>query len=155
GGAKGIGFCLANQLLQKGYNVAVTSRNMEDLQKKYPDKSENLLLIQTDLTSEDSVNQAISNTIKKFNTLDVVVNNAGYAQQGTFETLTHKDFLDNFDINVFAPLRVIRSALPYLRKQCKGHIINISSIVGFNGGYAGWGSYAGTKFSLAGITEAL
>jgi len=58
-------------------------------------------------------------------------------------------------VNFFAPVAVLRHALPHLRRQRSGHIINISSIVGYQGGYAGWGSYVSSKFALAGLTESL
>ena len=90
-----------------------------------------------------------------FGTLDVIVNCAGYAHQGSIEALTEHELRRSFDVNVFAPLAVLRHALPHLRRQRNGHLVNLSSIVGFNGGYAGWGSYAATKFALAGLTEAL
>ena len=85
----------------------------------------------------------------------MVVNNAGYAQQGTVEALSDEELRQNFDVNLFAPLMVLRHALPHLREQRGGHVINIASIVGFQGGYAGWGSYVASKFALAGLTESL
>lgn len=71
-----------------------------------------------------------------------MVNNAGYGQQGRIEALTDAELRRNFDVNVFAPLHVLRHVLPQLRKQRSGHIFNVASIVGFQGGYAGWGSHS-------------
>lgn len=90
-----------------------------------------------------------------YGAVDVVVNNAGYGLQGTVEALTDAELRRNFDVNVFAPLNVLRKMLPQLRRQRSGHVINIASIVGCQGGYAGWGSYVATKFALAGLTESL
>jgi len=84
-----------------------------------------------------------------------VVNNAGYGQQGAVEALSDAELRRNFDVNVFAPLHVLRHSLPHLRRQRSGHIFNVASIVGFQGGYAGWGSYVASKFALAGLTETL
>lgn len=98
---------------------------------------------------------AIDKSIATFGRIDRVVNNAGYGQQGTVEALTDAELRRNFDVNVFAPLHVLRHALPHLRKQRSGHIFNVASIVGFQGGYAGWSSYAATKFAVAGLTESL
>ena len=84
-----------------------------------------------------------------------MVNNAGYGQQGTIEALTDSELRRNFDVNVFAPLHVLRHALPHMRTRRSGHIFNVASIVGFQGGYAGWGSYVASKFALAGLTETL
>jgi NAD(P)-dependent dehydrogenase (short-subunit alcohol dehydrogenase family) len=108
-----------------------------------------------DLTSDQSVRQAIEKAVQTFGTIDVVVNNAGYAQQGTVEALSDDELRQNFEVNFFAPMVVLRHALPHLRSQRNGHIINIASIVGYQGGYAGWGSYVASKFALAGLTESL
>jgi short-subunit dehydrogenase len=84
----------------------------------------------------------------------VIVNNAGYGMGGTVEEFTEKELRQSFDVNVFAPIFVMQAALPFLRKQRKGHIINISSIAGFAAN-TGWAIYAATKFSLSGLTDVL
>lgn len=99
--------------------------------------------------------EAIDATVERFGTIDAVVNNSSYGQQGTVEALSDAEYRRNFELNVFAPLNVLRHALPHLRRQRSGHIVNIASIVGIQGGYAGWSSHAATKFALAGLTEAL
>lgn len=151
GASKGLGLALAQQVLAVGDRVATTSRNLKELQAA----SERFLPLQVDLMSESSVASAIASTVEVFGSLDVVVNCAGYGQQGTFEALSDSELRRNFDVNLFAPLNVLRHALPQLRAQRSGHVINISSIVGFDGGYAGWGSYVASKFALGGVTEAL
>lgn len=114
-----------------------------------------MLPLEVDLRSESDVRDAIDKTMTAFGHIDYVVNNAGYGQQGTIEALTDSELRSNFEINVFAPLHVLRHTLPYLRQQRSGHIFNVASIVGFQGGYAGWGSYVSSKFALAGLTETL
>ncbi|WP_239649111.1 SDR family oxidoreductase [Kosakonia radicincitans] len=155
GAARGVGLSLARQLLAQGDSVAATSRTLQSLQHVPEAQSERFLPLEVDLRSEASVQSAIGKTVARFGRIDVVVNNAGYGQYGALETLSDAELRDNFDINVFAPLHVIRHALPHLREQRCGHIFNIASIVGFQGGYAGWGSYVASKFALAGLTEAL
>lgn len=155
GAARGIGFSLARQALAHGDAVAVTSRTLGSLQQAFGQNNARLLALEVDLSSETSVQAAINKTIANFGRIDRVVNNAGYAQQGTVEALTDAELRQNFDVNVFAPLHVLRHALPHLRAQRSGHIFNVASIVGFQGGYAGWGSYAATKFAVAGLTESL
>lgn len=155
GASKGIGQTLARQLLERGDRVAVTSRTLQSLEAALGPASDRLLPLQVDLTDERSVQSAINQTIARFGRLDVVVNNAGYGQQGTIEALSDTELRKNFDVNLFAPLNVLRYALPQLRRQRSGHIFNIASIVGFQGGYAGWGSYVSSKFALAGLTESL
>ncbi|KIS42096.1 SDR family oxidoreductase [Kosakonia radicincitans] len=155
GAARGVGLSLARQLLARGESVAATSRTLQNLQHVPEAQSERFLPLEVDLRSEASVQSAIGKTIDRFGRIDVVVNNAGYGQYGALETLSDAELRANFDINVFAPLHVIRHVLPHLREQQRGHIFNIASIVGFQGGYAGWGSYVASKFALAGLTEAL
>ncbi|ABC82974.1 SDR family oxidoreductase [Anaeromyxobacter dehalogenans] len=154
GASKGIGRILADALLADGHRVAATSRDRAALEKSSPEAN-GLLALETDLTNAASVKAAIDATVERFGAIDVVVNNAGYGQQGTVEALSDAEYRRNFEVNVFAPLQVLRHALPHMRRQRSGHIVNIASIVGIQGGYAGWSSYAATKFALAGLTESL
>ncbi|WP_310590403.1 SDR family oxidoreductase [Dyadobacter sp. NIV53] len=155
GASKGLGLTLVKELLSQGYQVAATSRTVESLTKEAGASSDNFLPLEVDLVSEESVKKAIDKTVEKFGTIDVVVNNAGYGQFGTLEEITDKAARQNFDINVFGSLNVIRFAMPYLRANRSGRIFNISSIAGFLGNFAGWGIYAATKFAVVGFTEAL
>ncbi|HHG5537220.1 SDR family NAD(P)-dependent oxidoreductase [Pseudomonas aeruginosa] len=156
GASKGIGLSLVKHLLANGHRVVATSRSVEAFNGGLIDIAHDRFLpLAVDLTSETSVAEAIQLTVGAFGSIDVVVNNAGYGQQGTIEGLSDAELRSSFDVNVMAPLHVIRHALPYMRQRKSGHIINISSIVGFNGGYAGWGCYVSTKFALAGMTESL
>ena len=155
GAARGIGLSLARKALASGDAVAATSRTLGSLQQAFPGESANLLPMEVDLGSEASVKAAIEQTITTFGRIDRVVNNAGYGQQGTIEALSDAELRRNFEVNVFAPLHVLRHALPLLRRQRSGHVFNVASIVGFQGGYAGWGSYVASKFALAGLTETL
>lgn len=155
GAARGIGLALARQALAQGDAIVATSRTLASLHLAFDEENPNVLPLEVDLVSETSVQAAIEKTIATFGRIDRVVNNAGYGQQGTIEALTDAELRRNFDVNVFAPLHVLRHVLPYLRDQRSGHIFNVASIVGFQGGYAGWGSYVGSKFALAGLTETL
>lgn len=135
--------------------MAATSRTAASLTKVFGQASNDFLPLEEDLTDDQSVRQAIEQAAQTFGAIDVVVNNAGYAQQGTVEALSDDELRQNFEVNFFAPMVVLRHALPHLRSQRSGHIINIASIVGYQGGYAGWGSYVASKFALAGLTESL
>jgi len=154
GASKGLGLTLVKKLLNKGYAVAATSRNLNDLSKAVGE-FENFLPLSVDLLSEESVEKAISQTISKYGRLDVVVNNAGYGMIGALEELSDQESRENFNVNVFGSLNVIRKVLPQLRKQQSGHIFNISSIGGFSGNFPGFGIYCATKFAVAGFTESL
>ncbi|WP_375507808.1 SDR family oxidoreductase [uncultured Caballeronia sp.] len=155
GASKGIGQTLARQLLARGDRVAATSRTLHSLEAALGPASSRLLLLEVDLTNAKSIQSAVDQTITAFGHLNVVVNNAGYGQQGTIEALSDSELRNNFEVNFFAPFNVVHYVLPHLRRQRAGHIINVASIVGFQGGFAGWGSYVASKFALAGMTESL
>lgn len=153
GASKGLGLSLVKQLLKEGYQVAATSRTIESLEKEIA-ASTAFLPLEVHVTDEKSVSNAISKTLERFGSIDVVVNNAGYGQLGTLEELSDKEARQNFDTNVFGLLNVMRNIMPHLRERKSGHIINISSIAGFLGAFPGWGIYNATKFAVAGLTEA-
>ncbi|SEN13931.1 NADP-dependent 3-hydroxy acid dehydrogenase YdfG [Mucilaginibacter gossypiicola] len=155
GASKGLGLALVKKLLSEGYKVAATSRNLSDLNKAVDAHNGQFLPLAVNLTNEDSVQEAIELAVKTFGKIDVVVNNAGYGLLGGIEELTDREARDNFEINVFGSLNVIRKALPYLRAQKSGHILNVSSIGGFTGAFAGGGIYCATKFAVNGFSETL
>ena len=155
GASKGLGLALVQELLAAGHRVAATSRDAESLHRAVSAETETFLPLQTDLLDESSVARTIEQTTAKWGRLDVVVNNAGYGQLGTLEELSDAEARADFDVNVFGTLNVIRAAMPQLRAQKSGHVFNISSIAGYNGGFAGWGIYSATKFAVAGLSEAL
>ncbi|WP_421831051.1 oxidoreductase [Larkinella sp.] len=155
GASKGLGLSLVKQLLKDGYQVAATSRNLDDLRRAVGPTDDRFLPLAVDLKTESSVAEAIQKTVDQFGQIDVVVNNAGYGLLGSIEELTDEESRENFDVNVFGSLNVIRKALPYLREQKSGHIINISSIGGFTGAFPGFGIYCATKFAVEGFSESL
>jgi short-subunit dehydrogenase len=155
GASQGLGLSLIKQLLATGYRVAATSRSENELQKaagiNYPS---HFLPLKVDLTNAEDIRQSIEKTVASFGTIDVIVNNAGYGMEGTVEELEEKKMRDIFEINVFATIHVIKYALPYLRKQRSGHIINISSVAGFVG-TPGWSIYSATKSAVIAFSEVL
>jgi len=155
GASKGFGLEFINQLLTKGDAVAATSRSLSQLQTAANTTHENFLPLEVDLVNEQSVAKAIDATIAKFGRIDNIVNNAGYGLLGTIEELTDSESRQNFEVNVFGSLNVIRQALPHLRAQRSGHIFNISSIGGFVGDFPGFGIYCATKFAVNGFSESL
>lgn len=121
---------LVKKLLDQGYKVAATSRTKADLEKAVGSHY-NFLPLNLNLSDEKDVKKAISSRIEHFGGLDVIVNNAGYGQVGFIEEVSDELARKNFEANVFGTLNVVRQALPQLRKQKSGHIINFSSIGGF------------------------
>lgn len=154
GASKGFGLELVQQLLAKGEKVAATTRNKSELEKLVPANA-NFLPLEVNLIDENSVGNAIAKTVETFGKLDIIVNNAGYGLLGAVEELSDAEARQNFDVNVFGSLNVIRQALPHLRNQQSGHIFNIASIGGYLGDFPGFGIYCATKFAVIGFTEAL
>lgn len=153
GASKGIGLSLTKQLLSLGHSVAATSRSV-NVFEQFSEYRDRFLELNVDLKSEQSIASSFKKTIEKFGKVDVIVNNAGYGLGGALEELTSDEINENFEVNFFAAVRVVQKALPYLRAQRSGHIINISSIAGFAPGM-GWSMYCAAKFALSGLSEAL
>ncbi|BAP33084.1 short chain dehydrogenase/reductase family oxidoreductase [Chryseobacterium sp. StRB126] len=155
GASKGLGFELVKKLLSEGFRVAATSRTVESLISSFGKSSENFLPLSVNIKDNNDIKSVISKTVEYFGQIDVIVNNAGYGQIGTLEELTDEEARENYAVNVFGTLNVIRNVLPYLREQKSGNIFNISSVGGYSANFPGWGIYCSTKFAVAGFTEAL
>jgi NAD(P)-dependent dehydrogenase (short-subunit alcohol dehydrogenase family) len=153
GASKGLGLTLVKKLLVAGYKVAATSRNIGAL-KEEVGASENFLALEVDLVNEKSVGESIRKTHETFGGLDVIVNNAGYGIGGAVEELSQEEISQSFNINVFGTINVIHHAMPFLRAQRSGYIINISSIAGFAPA-TGWSIYAAAKHAIIGLSETL
>lgn len=155
GASKGMGLSLVKNLLEKGHQVIATSRQLETLKSQIDSKFAPFFLpVEVNLSDEHSIADSLKLGNERFGGIDVVVNNAGYGTGGALEELSAKEIKESFDVNFFAAIRVIQQALPYLRAQKSGHIINISSIAGFAPG-TGWSVYAAAKFAVSGLSEAL
>lgn len=154
GASQGLGLTLVKRLLREGHQVAATSRHQKTLAEAVGTASAAFLPLQVDLSSEASVQEAINHTISTFGRLDVVVNNAGYGIGGSIEELSDAETRQAFDVNVFGTLNVVRQALPQLRQQGAGHLINISSIAALAGA-TGWAVYSATKAAVSAFTEGL
>lgn len=155
GASKGLGLSLVKKLLNEGYGVAATSRSIKSLQDAVGNQSGDFLPLALNLLDEADVKKAIAATINQFGRIDVVVNNAGFGLVGSIEELSDAEVRNNFDVNVFGSLNIIRNVLPQLRKQQRGHIFNVSSIGGFTGNFPAFGIYCATKFAVNGFTESL
>ncbi|WP_192823556.1 oxidoreductase [Rufibacter sp. LB8] len=154
GASKGLGLALAKLVLAKGDKVAATSRNAEALQAQIDGQKDNFLPLQVDITSDKEVKEAVKRCVDTFGRVDVVVNNAGYSLVGSMEEVTDEEFRQTIDVNLFGTVNVIRAAMPYLRAQQSGHILNISSNAGYVG-FAHAASYNAAKFAVVGLSEAL
>ncbi|NUT36946.1 MAG: SDR family NAD(P)-dependent oxidoreductase [Hamadaea sp.] len=130
GSSRGLGRNFVEAALSRGDRVAATARStsgFDDLVSAYGDA---VLPLAMDVTDRDRVFAAVQHAKEHFGRLDVIVNNAGYAQIGAIEELSEKELRDQFETNVFGAIWVIQAALPHLREQGSGHVIQLSSVAG-------------------------
>ena len=154
GTSRGFGREWAIAALDRGDKVAATARDtatLGDLVDKFGDA---ILPIQLDVTDRAADFAAVKQAHEHFGRLDVVVNNAGYGQFGFVEELSEQDARDQIETNVFGALWVTQAALPYLRAQRSGHIIQVSSIGGIVA-FPNVGIYHASKWALEGFSQSL
>ncbi|MDW6020825.1 SDR family oxidoreductase [Mesorhizobium sp. BAC0120] len=154
GSSKGFGRVWAEAALARGDQVAATARDvgtLSDLVKKYGDK---IAAIKLDVTDKAAVDGAIAEADRRFGRLDVVINNAGYGQFGAIEEVSEEDARAQIETNLFGALWVTQAALPIMRAQRSGHIIQISSIGGVNA-FPNIGLYHASKWALEGFSQSL
>ena len=155
GSSRGFGRALATAALAAGDRVVATARNpaqVADLAEQYRDRA---IAVPMDVTDQAAVRTAFESALERFGRLDVVVNNAGYANVAPVETGPEDDFRQQFDTNFWGVYNVSRAAIPVLRKLGGGTVIQFSSIGGRVGGSAGIGSYQAAKFAVDGLTRVL
>ena len=154
GTSKGFGRIWAEAALERGDRVVATARNastLTDLVERYGD---NVLALKLDVTDKPAVEAAIVRAHEHFGRLDVVVNNAGYGLFGMVEEVSEADARAQLETNLFGALWVTQAALPILREQRSGHIIQVSSIGGVNA-FPMVGLYHASKWGLEGMSQAL
>ena len=154
GASRGFGREWTIAALDRGDSVAATARDVSslgDLSAKY---GELLLPIKLDVTDRDADFAAVRQAHDHFGRLDVVVNNAGYGQFGMVEELSEADLRDQLETNVFGALWITQAALPFLREQRSGHIIQVTSIGGISA-FPNVGAYHASKWALEGISQSL
>ena len=149
GASRGLGAKIAEAVLAKGDNLVATARKESAL----PFGPEALKL-PLDVADEAQAGNVVAAALHRFGGVDVLVNNAGYGLLGAIEEASAAEVEAVFRTNVFGLLNVTRAVLPVMRKQGSGHIINMSSLGGYQAS-AGFGIYGSTKFAVEGITEAL
>jgi NAD(P)-dependent dehydrogenase (short-subunit alcohol dehydrogenase family) len=153
GASRGIGALIAEAALADGNAVVAAGRNVAAIAERLGE-SPALLPVALDVTSDAQAKAAVQAAIEKFGRIDVLVNNAGFGLLGAVEESADNDVRRMYDTNVFGLLNVTRAALPTMRANRSGHVINISSVGGYRAA-AGFGVYSSTKFAVEGITEAL
>jgi NAD(P)-dependent dehydrogenase (short-subunit alcohol dehydrogenase family) len=154
GCSTGFGRNLAMEALQQGNQVAVTSRNTDDVKDivtQFPDAA---VAIKLDVTNATEVAAAVKQAQERFGRIDVLVNNAGIGYFGAIEESEEAEYRRMFEINFFGLASVTNAVLPIMRAQRSGHIVNISSVGGLVA-FPGVGFYNATKFAVTGYSESL
>ncbi|WP_418004923.1 SDR family oxidoreductase [Mycobacterium sp. PDNC021] len=154
GTSRGFGREWTAAALERGDKVAATARDVSTLDDLVAEYGDALLPIALDVTDRDADIAAVQAAHEHFGRLDVVVNNAGYGQFGFVEELSEAEARDQIETNVFGALWITQAALPYLRAQGGGHIIQVSSIGGISA-FAGLGAYHASKWALEGFSQSL
>ncbi len=154
GSSRGLGRSLAEAVLAHGDLLVATARNPEQLNDLVSRYGEQMRAVALDVTSPEQARTATATAIDAFGRLDVVVNNAGYANVGSIEETTEEDWRAQIETNLWGVINVTRAALPILRKQRSGHFVQISSIGGRTGS-AGLGPYQTAKWAVEGFSEVL
>ena len=153
GASRGLGALIAQAALDDGNAVVATGRNAAAIAERLGE-SPALLSVALDVTNEAQARAAVEAAVEKFGRIDVLVNNAGFGLLAAVEESSDAEVRHIYETNVFGLLNVTRAVLPVMRRQRSGHVINTSSIVGYQAA-AGVGVYSSTKFAVEGITEAL
>ncbi|MET9271270.1 oxidoreductase [Kribbella sp. NPDC003557] len=155
GSSRGLGRALTEAVLAAGDRVVGTARTpeqLDDLAAKYGDQFRAVAL---DVTDADAARAAVRTAVEEFGGLDVVANNAGYANSASIEEMADDDFRAQVETNLFGVVNVTKAALPVFREQRGGHFLQFSSIGGRAGGTPGMGAYQTAKFAVEGFSEVL
>ncbi|UKB82047.1 SDR family NAD(P)-dependent oxidoreductase [Chryseobacterium sp. MEBOG06] len=154
GASKGFGKTWAEAFLAKGYNVAATARNVEtlnDLKEKYGDS---VLPLTLDVDKREESLSVVQKVHEHFKSIDILINNAGYALTGAVEETNEQEARAQFETNFFGTLWLTQAVLPIMRNQKSGHIIQVSSILGL-ATLPTMGLYNASKFAIEGLSETL
>jgi len=153
GAGRGMGVDITKAALAAGNKVVATGRNIDSVAKALG-KSENLLIAKLDVTNPAGAEAAVNAAVKKFDRIDVLVNNAANFIAGFFEELTQEEIMRQLNASLIGPMIVTRAVLPIMRKQRSGHIISISSTAGLTS-LEFCSAYSASKFGLEGFIHAL
>lgn len=155
GSSRGFGRELAKAVLDSGDKVVATARRPEQLDKLVREYGKDIRAVALDVTDAVAARAAVRTALDEFGALDVVVNNAGYANSAPIEETPDDDFRAQIETNLFGVVNVTKAALSVLREQRSGHFVQFSSIGGRVGGTPGMGAYQTAKWAVEGFSEVL
>lgn len=152
GAGRGLGREIARAALDAGETVVATARFADAVRDAFGEEHERLHALALDITDPEAANSVAVETVARFGAIDVLVNNAGYAELGFFETFTDVEVRRQFEVNLFGTMNVARAIVPHMRERRSGLIVTISSVSGLvsNGGGA---VYSASKFAIEGWME--
>ena len=154
GTSKGFGRVWAEAALARGDSVAATARDTQTLAPLLERYADRVLALSLDVTDKSAVEKTIAAAHARFGRLDVVINNAGYGLFGAIEEVSESEARAQLETNLFGALWVTQAALPLMRAQGSGHIIQVSSIGGVNA-FPTVGLYHASKWALEGFSQSL
>ncbi|MFI2101769.1 SDR family NAD(P)-dependent oxidoreductase [Isoptericola sp. NPDC019693] len=156
GSSRGFGRAIVEAVLEHGDAVVATARRVDDLAPLVERfGTDRVLLAPLDVTDPEAARATVAAAVERFGRLDVVVNNAGYADSASIEEMPEDVFRHQIDTNLYGVINVTRAALPVLRRQRSGLFLQFSSIGGRVGGTPGLGAYQAAKFGVEGFSEVL
>lgn len=154
GASRGFGKIWAEAFLKRGDHVIATARNIASLKGLTDTYGSAVLPLELDVTNRAQTFDVLGKAHAHFGVLDVVINNAGYGLFGTIEEATEQEARDQFEANVFGTLWVSQAAIPLMRKQGHGHIIQVSSVLGI-ASIPNLGLYNASKWAVEAMSEAM
>ncbi|GAA5183334.1 SDR family NAD(P)-dependent oxidoreductase [Rugosimonospora acidiphila] len=155
GSSRGLGWELTKAVLEAGDRVVATARQPERLDELVRGYGHRIRAAALDVTDPAAARSAVRLALDEFGGLNVVANNAGYANSAPIEEVSDEDFRGQVETNLFGVVNVTKAALPVLRAQRGGHFLQFSSIGGRVGGTPGMGAYQAAKFAVEGFSEVL
>ncbi|WP_069861823.1 SDR family NAD(P)-dependent oxidoreductase [Streptomyces malaysiensis] len=155
GSSRGLGRALVTAALEAGDRVVATARRPEALAEAFKEYGDRVHPLALDVTRPEAAREAVEAALARFGRIDVLVNNAGYANVSPIETSDDEDFRAQFETNFWGVHNVTKAALPALRQQGAGTVVQISSIGGRVGGSPGIASYQAAKFAVDGFSRVL
>jgi NAD(P)-dependent dehydrogenase (short-subunit alcohol dehydrogenase family) len=153
GASRGFGRAISEALLSRRDQLVATARG-SDFVDSFGREHPEALALRLDVTDPAAAHEVIDKAVERFGRIDVVVNNAGYGHFGAVEELTDDELRRQLEVNFFGTVHVTRAALPQLRRQRSGHIVQMSSLNGVEA-MVGGGYYCASKFAVEGFSESL
>ena len=154
GSSRGLGRAIAEAVLASGDRLVATARDPRTLESIVAKHGDRAMAVALDVTRPADARAAVAAAMERFGRIDVLVNNAGYANSAAIEDIDEHDFREQLETNFFGVFHMTRAVLPVMRSQRAGHIIQISSIGGRLGS-PGLGAYQSAKWAVEGMTEVL